>query len=553
MTERRPVPIGIDDFREVREVGYCYVDKSELISDIVAQKAKVYLFTRPRRFGKSLNLSMIQRFFDIRDKGNRWFDGLKVMEHPEAVSMMGTRPVIHIDMKGLPVDDYGLFVSTIGLRISKLYESFDELEEDGSLKGASKGRFTRGIDQRLTVAELQDSLHELSSLLNARYGIAPVVLIDEYDDPIDNAHGRATYEEILGFLRGFYTNVLKGNKDLGFAVVTGIMQIAKESIFSGLNNLYVSNIFSDRYDERYGFTPAEAAGLCAEYGNPDAFAEAKAWYDGYRFGKAEIYNPWSLLNYIDSGFEPGTYWAGTSGNDILETLVAGADDDTYSELRILGDGGSITDKDVSPTVVMSDIGTVPDAIYSVMAMTGYLNAVPGNGGYDLSIPNREMYSVFSKVIAARGLNVSSRVFNGFFDAAERNDVPSMERFAFAIFAENFQDWDLSDEGAYRRILAGAAMCRCGRYTVTSEAQSGNGRSDMIMTRNSPAVPNIVMEFKKSASDDPTIMLKDAREGLAQIKGKEYYHALEGRTILYGISMANKKARIVSEELVLRPV
>ena len=548
---RKAVPIGVDDFMKIREGGYCYVDKSELISDIVEQRAEVYLFTRPRRFGKSLNLSMMQRFFDIRDKGNSWFDGLNVMDRPDAVAMMSTRPVVRIDMKGLPTDDYDLFLSKFSVMVLQMFLRYGYLGGSERVDPALREIYARGKTQDLNEAELLDSLRLLCTMLHAHHGIEPIVLIDEYDNPTNNAHGKITYDRIIGFLRLFYSAALKGNDDLGFAVVTGVMQIAKESIFSGLNNLYTNNIFSKDYDERYGFTPSEVQELCEEYGNPDAFPVAKEWYDGYRFGNAEIYNPWSVLNFIQSGFVAETYWAGTSSNDIIETLLDGADDDTYGELQDLGNGGTVADKDVTPSVVVADLDLDPDAIYSVLAMTGYLNAVPDGDGYALSVPNREMYEVFSRTIVTRGTSVSFKVFKGFFDAAERNDTAGMERYAFRIFAGSIPDWDLPDEGAYRRILVGAAMCRNGRYTVTTEAQSGNGRSDMIMTRNIPAAPNIVMEFKKTRSEDTADLQADAEEGLRQIKDREYFLDLKGRTIIYGIAFANKRAKVVSEVLELR--
>lgn len=551
MERRRPLPIGVDSFRKIRETEYYFMDKSELISDIVAQNSEVYLFTRPRRFGKSLNLSMMDCFFNIEYKNNKWFDGLKIMKHPEVVSVMNSFPVIRLDMKGLDVSSIEKFSADFSFSIQQLFMKFEGVLDPNTIGSSYNQAFEKGLRGELSIPELKNSLVILGSILQKQYGVPPVVLIDEYDNPINSAYGKRSYDDIIGFLRAFYTNTLKGNENLRFAVMTGVMQIAKETIFSGLNNLYVNNIFSKDYDERYGFTPGEVKDLCAYYGNPDAYDTAREWYDGYRFGDADIYNPWSLLNFIQAGFDPKPYWAGTSGNDIMETLLDHADDETYAELQELGNGGSVAGKDIVPTVAMKDISTDTDAIYSIMAMTGYLNAVPCEAGYALSVPNKEMYGVFSKAIATKGLNVASVKFQGFFDAAERNDIGMMESFAFSIFAQHFQDWDLPDEGAYRRIIAGAAMSRCGRYTVTTEGQSGNGRSDLVMRRNVPGMPNIVIEFKKSKADDPAVWESDAKGALEQIKKQEYFHSLEGRTILYGIAMFNKKAKVVSEEIDLR--
>lgn len=552
MGEKSPaIPIGIQDFREIRNDGYYYVDKSELIADIVSKRAKAYLFTRPRRFGKSLNLSMIDCFFNLQYEGNRWFDGLRIMEHRDAVALMNRYPVIRLDMKDLPVDDYTLFMDKFSVRLAELIKRFVYLRSSDRLIDEDRDFVSRAISRRLSSGEMQDSVRILCSLLTEYHGVRPVVLIDEYDNPINNAYDRDTYDAVLGFLRLFYSGILKGNDDLGFAVVTGVMQIASESIFSGLNSLEVNNILSEDSDERYGFTSGEVQGMCAYFGRPDAFAEAKDWYDGYRFGKADICNPWSVLKYVSSGFKPATYWAGTSGNDIIDTLIANADDDTYRTLQALGDGESIEGKDISATVVMSDLGRKKDALYSVMAMSGYLRVESTRYGCTISIPNREMYGVFADIIVTDAIGGSAQQFRSFFDAAEAGDLDQMERSAFSIFADHFEDWDLPDEGAYRRVLAGAAMSCRGRYTVTSEAQSGNGRSDMIMARNTPSVPNIVIEFKKTKVDDPAVQLKDAKEGLNQIKSREYYHSLRGRTILYGVAFLDKKAKVVMEEVDLR--
>lgn len=384
-------------------------------------------------------------------------------------------------------------------------------------------------------------------MLYIHYGKKAIVLIDEYDNPINHAFNKDTYPKIIGMLRNFYSATLKSNDHLDFAVLTEVMQVARESIFSGLNNLYVNNIFSKEYDERYGFTQAEVEDLCTYYGRADKIPEAQEWYDGYRFGEADIYNPWSLLNYVQSRFTPDTYWAGTSGNDIVETLITNTNEKNYQDLISLGDGKRIL-KDLDNAVVMNDIGKNQEATYTILAFAGYLNAIRSGESYELSIPNKEMYKVFFKAMVTYGVHGTVSDFREFFNAAENGDVAKMERYAFSIFAGNFQDFDLPDEGAYRRILAAAAMSRDGRYTVTSEAQSGNGRSDMIMTRNIPSVPNIVIEFKKTDSTDPDVQLKEAEEGIRQIKTKKYYFGLEGPTYLYGICFQNKMAKVVMEKI-----
>ena len=544
--ERLMIPIGVYDFDELREGGFYYVDKSELISDIVNDLKKVFLFTRPRRFGKSLNLSMLDCFFNLKYRGNNWFDGLKVMDDPHAVSMMNTVPVIKLDMKDLTFDSVDEFMADLRLNISELYQSFDYLKDSKIQTSEDMEIYMRGRSKRMDDSEMRNSLRLLSRMLHVHHGIKPIILIDEYDRAINDAFGLESHAGILSFLGQFYSRTFKGNTDMWFAVVTGIMQIAKESIFSGLNNLEVNNVLSTECDERFGFTASEVRRICEDYGRPDAFETAREWYDGYRFGDAEIYNPWSVLKFAKR-FETKTYWANTSGNEIVDTMIGRADDEVYRELLELGNGKTKVNATITETITMNDLFTNRSAIDSILVMSGYLNAVPNGHGYDLSIPNKEMYKVFADAMISRRDDSLIADYHAFFDALQTKDIPRMEKCAFRIF-EGFQDWDLVDERSYRQILASGAMCCCGKYTVSTEGQAGNGRADMLMRRNTPAVPNIVIEFKKSKSDDEKVHIKEAEDAIRQIKDREYFLSLRGRTLLYGIVFDNKKATILLEEM-----
>ncbi|WP_400241182.1 AAA family ATPase, partial [Methanomethylophilus alvi] len=402
----------------------------------------------------------------------------------------------------------------------------------------------------LSDMQMERSVIALCQMLEQYHGVKPIVLIDEYDNPINNAFNRDFYAGVMGSLRRFYSLTLKGNPHMSFAVVTGVMQIAKESIFSGLNNLAVDNIFSNNFDERYGFTEPEVKDLCTYYGHPEKFEEAKEWYDGYRFGDADVYNPWSLLTYIYNDFEPGTYWADTSGNDILDVLLENADKDTNSVLVALGNGQAVV-KGINPTVAMEDVGKKPTATYSIMAVTGYLNAVTEVDDIcSLSIPNRELYKVFYDKVIDSVWRFDKDLFKPFFDSMENADVPKMEESLFMLFSKNFFDILLRDEADYRLVLATIALGRGGRYDVGIEREAGNGRADIIMRRNDPRYPNIVVELKKSRSktDIFNTMEKEARKALTQIKTKEYYLGMKGKTYLYGVCFQNKKAKVLFEEM-----
>ena len=540
------IPSGVDDFRKIREGGYYFVDKSELVSDIVNDRSEVFLFTRPRRFGKSLNLSMIDAFFNLEYKGNKWFDGLKVNSHPEVEEHRNAYPVIRLCMKDLVADDVEGFNGRLKLMLKSVYRGFKYLRDSDLVDEDLRREYFSAGD--LSDMQMERSVISLCQMLEQYHGVKPIVLIDEYDNPINNAFNRDFYAGVMGSLRRFYSLTLKGNPYMSFAVVTGVMQIAKESIFSGLNNLAVDNIFSNNFDERYGFTEPEVKDLCTYYGHPEKFEEAKEWYDGYRFGDADVYNPWSLLTYIYNDFEPGTYWADTSGNDILDVLLENADRDTNSVLVALGNGQAVV-KGINPTVAMEDVGKKPTATYSIMAVTGYLNAVPkGDNDYRLSIPNRELYKVFYENVT-RSLKMDVGVaMRRFLGSMERKDVPKMEESLFMLFSKNFPDILLKDEADYRLVLATIALGRGGRYDVGIEREAGNGRADIIMRRNDPRYPNIVVELKKSRSDDPENLEKMAEEGLRQIRTREYYRSLKGKTYLYGVCLQNKKAKVLFEEL-----
>ncbi|WP_400210102.1 AAA family ATPase, partial [Methanomethylophilus alvi] len=496
------IPGGVDDFKEIREGGYYFVDKSELVSDIVNDRSEVFLFTRPRRFGKSLNLSMIDAFFNLEYKGNKWFDGLKVNSHPEVEKHRNAYPVIILNMKDLFVSRRDMFLPMFKGMLSRTFRPFEYLKTSDKISESLRDLYLGKDPVYFEDARALDSIPALCQMLEQHHGVKPIVLIDEYDNPINNAFNKDTYDYVVGFIREFYSLILKGNPYMSFAVVTGVMQIAKESIFSGLNNLRVDNVFSKKFDERYGFTEPEVKDLCSYYGHPEKFEEAKEWYDGYRFGDADVYNPWDILMYIRNDFEPGTYWADTSGNDILETFLDGLDDSTCGDLVALGNGKTVS-KQIYPSVSMRDVDGDLDAVYSVMAVTGYLNAVTeADDICSLSIPNRELYKVFYENVT-RLLKMDVGVaMKRFLGSMERKDVPKMEESLFMLFSKNFFDILLKDEGDYRLVLATIALGRGGRYDVGIEREAGNGRADIIMRRNDPRYPNIVVELKKSRSDDP---------------------------------------------------
>ena len=545
--DMRDLPIGRDDFIFIRENDGYYVDKTRLIPEILGRRlTQTYLFTRPRRFGKSLNMSMLNAFFNMKYKGNGWFEGLEVDKHRDLDVHKNAYPVVKIDFNSLPCYEYGIFQAGFSLLVSRVLQNFSYLEKSEKLQGnKSLKAFERLMSRESDDTEVQEGIRILCELLTEHHGVKPIILIDEYDKPINSTFDREHHGKILDYLRGFYSATLKGNENMTLAVLTGVMQVAKESIFSGLNNLYVNNVLSEDFDECFGYTDKELKELLEHYERPDKYEECKEWYDGYRFGNAEVYNPWSVNNYVKSRFKPDVYWGNTSSNDIIMTLMDFAGQDTYEELTALGNGGTVL-KDLRPAIPTRDLLKRKDSVYSIMVMAGYLNARPEEDGYALSIPNKEVYKVFYDAMMYHMETPVSVQFRMLFRGLENGDVKKVEDNAFSILAENFKAVQLKDEGDYQLIIAGAAMGMLGRYTVSVEMEAGNGRADMIMRKNRPEYPNIVVEFKRSVSDDPDDWKKEAEEGLEQIKRKGYHRGLEGKTLLYGVCFRNKKAKAVIE-------
>ena len=540
-------PIGIDDFKELRNKEVYYVDKTPLIEEIVSRDyIKVFLFTRPRRFGKSLNVSMIDAFFNLRYKGNTWFEGLEVSESERCNSEKNRYPVIPISFKGLESKSYGAFIEEFRARIVDVFAKYDYLL-DSDLNRNLLEVFRRNSEGTSSETDLKNSLMNLTRLLEAYHHEKVIVIIDEYDNPIQRSCGIGLQEKIIDFMRGLMSNALKSNESLKFGIVTGVMQIAKESISFGLNNLYVNNIFDKDFDECYGFTEHEVKEMLSYYGHPEKFDECKEWYDGYTFGNAEVYNPWSVIYYAASGFEPERYWAGTSGNDIIKTLLKTANDDVWGDLERLSKG-EIINKRLNPYVVYEGIEDNPGSIYSVMAMSGYLKAKKTEYGYDLSIPNKEMYEIYSEMIMGPygGNDMAGAVLN-LFKSMQRNDTESMERMIHSPMEETISAKVLDNEHSYQAYLIGMMMGFCGNYEIYGDTlESGDGFADIIFRKRKGPGCNLVLELKKS--DDEKDLEKDAERAMQQILDKDYAHGLEGRTLLYGISFHSKKPYIVSRIL-----
>ena len=548
----RALPIGVQDFKKIRDSDLLYIDKTDMISQILSEGADVYLYTRPRRFGKSLNLSMLDAFFNIRyPKDNKWFDGLKVSECKECQEHKNAYPVIYFDFKDLDAESYESFLIKLKKKLSDLYSQYEYLITSTALNEMDMEDFTNVFKRTIDGSELGYSLFNLSKMLYKHHNKKAIILLDEYDNPLHNAFGKTFQDNIIRIMRELMSSALKGNDFLEFGIVTGIMQIAKESIFSGLNNLKVNNIFSAKYDEMFGFTDDEVKAICEEHGHPEKYEEAKDWYDGYHFGNSEVYNPWSVLSYVDEGFVPQSYWAGTSGNSILNDLLESATPEMWDEFRMLAEDVPVK-YNVDPAVTFQDLQSNERNVYSMMTMSGYLTATFDDDTRSyISIPNKEMSSEFARLVLARvDRNMSSDV-RVLCDAFVRGDVSAISDRLTDLFMSSAGNAMLNDEHSYQAFITGMLMYLFGKYSVKADFEEGNGRYDIRLERKYGDFPNVVIEIKRiptDSSDDSAVSV--AEKALEQIKKKDYLHGLTGNTLLYGIAFRNKKPTVLSERMIL---
>ena len=402
--EVKSLPIGISDYVRAQEE-YYYVDKTLLIKEFLDQKPLVSLFTRPRRFGKTLNMDMLRVFFEISDKNtSKYFADKNIWQCGEEYrSHQGKYPVIFLTFKDVKFDTWDATIEKIRGLLQEEYGRHQELLNSDKLSQYEKEYFTKIISATANEVELTSSLERLSKMLASHYDKAPVIIIDEYDTPIQGGYSKDFYDEIIGFMRNFFSGAFKDNKNLSYGFLTGILRIAQESIFSGLNNLTVNSVMDEEYDSFFGFTESEVKAMLSYYGVSDKEEELKDWYDGYLFGSEEIYNPWSVINYISKGCLPQAYWVNTGKNEILDDVLRVATDDITERLYDLLQGERVVAR-IDQNVVYRSLAEDPANIYSLLLVAGYLKTpkkeLQADGSYlcEVSIPNREIAAVYKSEI-----------------------------------------------------------------------------------------------------------------------------------------------------------
>lgn len=551
----KEIPIGVQDFKRLRDEDLCYIDRTAFIDRILSKKTSAFLFLRPRRFGKSLNLSMLDAYLSDRYRGNNWFDGLEISKIRPDDPDKNSNPVIYLDMKGLGNGTYERFIYLLREKVVQLYidslmpENAAELDESPEL-------LFPHLDTEEGIAKFTLSLSKLLKHVHDKTGKEAILIIDEYDNAVNNARDTSSKpgedshrRKILDFLKDFLGEALKGNGNLRIAVLTGVMRIGKESIFSGLNNLIVDSVLNPVLDEMFGFTESEVRELCAAYGHEDKFDEAKMWYDGYRFGGADVYNPWSILNYIYRNFDPKAYWAGTSYNDIIDRMINGLDPSTFTIFeKILK--GERTAETLSDTVAYADIGTDcdPSDLLSVMVMSGYLSAAPANrvNKYEISIPNLEMTEVFKDKFVTRLGSAGDRIADLSVSISTGN-IEGVSR-ALESFVMSMDPKIMSHEHSYEIMCIALLMHLEGPYEIFNELHSGKGYCDILLKSRTPSLPHILLKLKRWKHGDPEIGAL-SESGLKQIREKSYTHMLKGTVIMYGIAFKETEVSVKTETAV----
>ncbi len=544
MSKAKLVPIGIDNFKELIENDYCYVDKTDLIEEILGRGAKVNLFPRPRRFGKTLTISMLDNYFNIKKKEENinLFKGLKVENASTVVKeAQGKYPVISLNLKGVKDTTWDGGYEAIRILISKLYQK--NMEVLPYLREIEKEVFNKIIRFEASKKEYEYSLKDLSEYLMRCYKQPVIILIDEYDAPIENGFISGFYDDIINFMRNFLGEALKTNDNLKFACLTGILRVSKESIFSGLNNLEIFSVLDEQYSEYFGFLPQEVDMLLDEY-RIENKEEVKKWYDGYNFGGTEIYNPWSILNVLKRKvIQP--YWVNTGGTALLENMLKNASGDVKKDLEDLIEGKNVTCS-LNENIVYSEIDGSRTNILNFLLMCGYLTLVSRKRNEEiitgkLKIPNLEVKLAFISIVNRWfEINNARKEVVDFQKAILENDKELAEIILNQLMLKSISYFD-NVENFYHGFVLGLLVDMGEKYIVESNRESGYGRYDMKIEKRDGTI-GIILEFKTVQDEDK--MEEMALKALEQIEEKSYYNDMKERGITnifkYGIAFNNKK-------------
>lgn len=555
------LPIGIEDFEKIRQEDYYYVDKTGMIGDIIRNGAEVTLFTRPRRFGKSLNMSMLEQFFSLNGRPEL-FEGLQIMGEPELCQKyMGQYPVISLSLKGINAVSYETAFKIAVRGINESTAMVDYLEQSERLTKNDKESYRELLKRDMDEAEFYVSLRELSRLLAKHFDKKVIILIDEYDVPLAKAYENGYYDQMIFTMRNFLEQALKTNRNLQFAVLTGCMRISRESIFTGLNNFQVLSISDVGFDEYFGFTDNEVRQLLCYYRQEQSYRSIREWYDGYRFGNVDVYCPWDVLNHCqkllaDPSVPPQNYWINTSSNDVVRRFIEKSDSGmTRQEIEALIAGEEI-EKEICQELTYQDMYANIENIWSVLFMTGYLtyHGKPENNRFCLAIPNLEIRNIFTTQIMdyfRKNVQADGKTLKSFCDALEQGDDETVEEILQQYLKKTISIRDTfvqkqMKENFYHGILLGILGIK-ERWAVSSNRESGDGYSDIVVeTENSEK--GMILELKYAQDGN---LEQACRKALAQTTEVHYAEILEDQGIneilCYGIAFYKKRCMVMCKK------
>ena len=550
----KAVPVGIEDFERIINEDYYYVDKTMLIEELLINRAPVTLFTRPRRFGKTLNMSMIKYFFDVKNKeeNRKLFENLKIY-NSEYMSEQGKYPVIFISLKDLKGDTWEKCFENLKKTMYKIFNKYEFVRE--KLNIVEKRQFDKIWEMRDSKQSFKTLLLDLSNYLNKYYGEKVIILIDEYDAPIINAFDKGYYNEAMNFFQTFYSSALKTNNSLKYGVLTGITRVIKEGMFSGLNNLYVNTILSKDYSEYFGLLENEVIEMLEYFDMKYKIEEVREWYNGYIFGESKVYNPWSIVNYVRKK-EIKAYWANVSGNTFLENMIDYSGESVYEDLKRFTDGESI-EKYISDGTTIKSLLNNDDEIWQVLLYSGYLTkdekqkeidvTSEYTDVYNLRIPNKEIRKYFGNMFLNRffGTEVKTNIL---IKALENGDIKKFEKTLGEIMINMLSHFDLDKEmeKIYQVFMIGLVGFLMGKYEIISNDESGYGRYDLAMIPIKSNEKAYLMEFKISKTKKG--MEERAQKALKQIDEKKYDTKLKARGIKnilkIGVAFYGKEVKVV---------
>ena len=551
------LPVGIDSFEKLRREGFYYVDKTGLIVDLMQNWGEVNLFTRPRRFGKTLNMSMLKSFFEIGGDTSI-FEGLCVSREKQLCEAhMGKYPVVFVSLKGVDGLTFETAYNTLCRIITGEFSRLQYLASSDKLASNEKRFVEKMVNGEYGDADIRDSLKMLCALLEKHYGQKAILLIDEYDVPLDKAYQHGYYDRMIDVIRAMFGAALKTNDSLFFAVLTGCLRVSKESIFTGLNNLTVHSISDVQFDEYFGFTDAEVRAMLHAYGLDAHLEEAREWYDGYRFGGQDVYCPWDVINHCyalraDAKARPKAYWINTSGNDMVRRLIEKASDGTTQmEIERLIAGETIT-KTLNENLTHNEIDQNIENIWSLLYMTGYLTAAgsPDGNRYRLRIPNREVRQIYMQQVLSwfrEKTQADTEKLTGLYAAFETGDATAITEYLNDQLLDTVSFYD-ARESFYHGFLL-ALLSTCANWRVSSNAETGKGRSDIIVERKDRKIGFVVevKDVKDEAKLDAA-----CETAMKQIEEKDYTAGLRRYRVkeiwTYGIAFWEKECRVVARKV-----